>query len=361
MGSVLSFPILCVINFVAYWVSLEEHYGKTFTVRQVPCLIHGDDILFKTTQSHYDHWSKVITQFGLKKSVGKNYFHPRVFTVDSELWIEGTTGGRTHFKKFVPINCGSLLGSKVDGRTDYQKSPIWDKFNSAIRGAQDKERFVKQFLCFNRAILKPMTWTKSGILNLFLPHMRGGLGFELPWKATEIPLKEDLTPLVKLTRHQLDLAAGLCDSMRQWGPLKAYAIIGVEHQEGRYDPGGQKRYRLPFKEVWQHEATYPKEVPGELAEPILSTYPKGAVEKYRIRKPNLSMKYSGKKRYRLCSHPPIAGPTRHFVRKGGEVIYEDVNTYPTEIFSFPYVRTRVLEPEVFWPELAWAVRKLACC
>jgi hypothetical protein len=360
MGSVLSFPILCVINFVAYWVSLEEIYGRVHRVCQIPCLIHGDDILFKTTKKHYDHWSNVITRFGLKKSVGKNYFHPKVFTIDSELWIEGTTEGRAQFKKFVPINCGSLLGSKVDGRTDYQNSPIWNKFNSSIRGAQDKERFVKMYLHFNRAILKPMTWTKSGILNLFLPHMRGGLGFELPWKASEIPLKEDLTPLVKLTRHQLSLAKGLCESMREWGPLKSYAIIGVEPQDCPADKERkERRYRLPFREEWQHESTYSREIPGEVAEPILSRVPKGTIDQYRIRKPNLCARYEGKNRLRLCPHPSIVSGLRHFKRIGGEVVQEDVHTYPTEIFSFPYVRTRVLEPEVFWTEVAWAVRCLA--
>jgi hypothetical protein len=358
MGSVLSFPILCIINFVAYWESLEEQYGTSFKHWEVPCLIHGDDILFKTTRGHYDLWSSVITRYGLKKSVGKNYFHPRVFTIDSELWIEGSTSGQASFKKFVPINCGSLLGSKVDGRTDYQKSPLWDKFNSSIRGAQDKERFLKQFLCFNRSILKPMTWTKSGILNLFLPHMRGGLGFELPWKADQIPLKEDSTPLVRLTKHQTDLAAGLCASMCEWGPLKSYAIIGVEHQEQEPD---EKRYRLPFKEVWQHEASYPREIPNEIAEPILSTYPKEVVTDYRIRKPNLVGRYSGLKRFRLCTHPPISCPKRQFKRVGGEVVHEAVNTFPTEIWSFPYVRTRVLEPEVFWSEVVWAARRLYSC
>lgn len=224
----------------------------------------------------------------------------------------------------------------------------------------DKERFVKQFLHFHRSTLKPMTWTKSGVLNLFLPHMRGGLGFELPWRPTEIPVKENLKPLVRVTRHQLELAAGLCDSMREWGPLKSFGLIGVEPQDPP-GPDKQKRYRLPFKEVWQHEATYPREVPGESAMPILSTYPKGAIEDYRIRKPNLNLRYIGKKRYRLCSHPPIVPPVRHYIRKGGEVIHEDVKTFPTEIFSFPYVRTRVLEPEIFWAEVAWAARSYACC
>jgi len=356
MGSVLSFPILCVINFVAYWVSLEEHYGTTLTVKQVPCLIHGDDILFRTTQEHYDHWSNVITRFGLTKSVGKNYFHQKVFTIDSELWIEGKTHGQVNFKKYFPINCGSLLGSKVDGRADYQNAPIWDKFNSSIRGALDKELFVKRFLCFNRAIIKPMTWTKDGSLNLFLPHERGGVGFVLPWQPSEIPTKEDGTPLVYLTKHQKNLASALCNSFRECGPLKAFAIVGVDLEPKKTQD--ERRYRLPFKETWSHESENAREVPGEVSDPVLSSLPPGKKDEYRLRKPNYKDLKKGSRRFRLVPHPPIAPPRREFRRVGGMVIQDDVSTYPTELFSFPYVRTRVLEPEVFWREVVWATRRL---
>lgn len=350
MGSVLSFPILCVINFVAYWKSLEDFYGRKFSVREIPCLIHGDDILFRTTQEHYDHWSEVILEFGLKKSVGKNYFHPKVFTVDSELWIEGKSHGRPYFKKYYPINCGSLLGSKVDGRTAYQNAPLWDKFNSSIRGAMDKELFVKRFLGFNRAIIKPMTWTRSGVLNLFLPHMRGGLGFELPFKATEIPTKEDGKPLVGLTRHQLHLASALCNSLRESGPLKAYAIVGIN--DGPKGPSDEKRHRLPFKETWEHESSYAREIPGDNAEPLLSELPQGRSDDYRLRKPNLGKLGRKTNRFRLCVHPPIAPPSPCIEEKGV------VKTYPTEIFSFPYVKSRALEPGIFWREVVWAFKRL---
>lgn len=364
MGSVLSFPILCIINFVAYWESLEEFYGKTFGSREIPCLIHGDDILFRTTHEHYAIWSEVITRFGLKKSVGKNYFHPKVFTIDSELWIERKdhSTGSVYFHQYHPINCGSLMKSKVDGRTGYQNAPIWDKFNSSIRGAQNKELFVKRFLHFNRSIVKPMTWTKSGVLNLFLPHMRGGLGFELPWKADEIPSKEDGTPLVRLTRHQLNLASALCNSLRDSGPLKAYAIVGVKKDTPRVVD--EKRYRLPFKYEWKHESEYVREIPGETSEPILSQIPEGKSEENRIRKPSLKELAKGPKRFRMCKHPPITCGERVDLRTqefrvdpiGTPLV--DQKTFPTEIWGFPYVETRVIEPEVFWQELTWAIRKL---
>lgn len=50
---------------------------------------------------------------------------------------------------------------------------------------------------------------------------------------------------------------------------------------------------------------------------------------------------------RLCQHPPIA-TFGDFKRVGGAVHIEEVNTYPTELFSFPYVRTRSIDPGLFW-------------
>jgi len=356
MGSVLSFPILCVINFVAYWQSLEDHYGRTFSVNQVPCLIHGDDILFKTTHEHYALWSETIKQFGLKKSVGKNYFHPKVFTIDSELWVEGNESGRAYFKKYKGINVGALLKSKVDGRTDFQYKPIWDKFNSSIRGAQNKELFLKRFLYYHRSTIKPMTWTKDGILNLFLPRERGGLGFELPWKPSEIPKKEDGRPLVDVTRHQLNLASALCNSFREAGPLKSLAIVAVEEKTPT-----EKRYRLPFQEEWIHESAYAPKIPGDKADPILSETPRGRPEEYRLRKPEIRSLARGPKRFRVCTHPPIAPiPRIGRCQRRGELVKEDecVHTYPTEIFSFPYVRSRSIDPAVFWKSIVWACNQL---
>ena len=51
MGSVLSFPILNVCNFVAYWISLERYMGVTYKDPwKLPVLTNGDDILFRTNE-----------------------------------------------------------------------------------------------------------------------------------------------------------------------------------------------------------------------------------------------------------------------------------------------------------------------
>jgi hypothetical protein len=95
MGSILSFPVLCAINLASYWCALEEYTGCTYKKEELPCLINGDDILFKSNDAFYTVWQKWITKAGFTLSVGKNYISPHFITVNSESWLHV----RGHFKK----------------------------------------------------------------------------------------------------------------------------------------------------------------------------------------------------------------------------------------------------------------------
>jgi hypothetical protein len=92
MGNPLSFPILCVCNYVAYHVSWEQYLGRELTVKEVSqlhyVLINGDDILFRSNPEHYSVWKRVVDSVGLTPSVGKNFFHSRVAQINSELFID---------------------------------------------------------------------------------------------------------------------------------------------------------------------------------------------------------------------------------------------------------------------------------
>lgn len=90
MGHVLSFPILCIANYCAFWDSCERALGFELTFAQMrrffPVLINGDDILFKTKRCHYEIWMKTIKEYGFDPSVGKNYFSDKFLQINSELW-----------------------------------------------------------------------------------------------------------------------------------------------------------------------------------------------------------------------------------------------------------------------------------
>lgn len=82
MGSLTSFPLLCLQNYIAFRWALEtfrpDIYPR-FKPRDVPVLINGDDILFQADDPRfYDHWVKVVGLVGLtvertKTSVSSDY------------------------------------------------------------------------------------------------------------------------------------------------------------------------------------------------------------------------------------------------------------------------------------------------
>lgn len=102
MGHVLSFPILCLANFICYWLSLEEFQGKDLTLKDIrsshPVLINGDDILFRSTQKQYEVWTYKVNQFGFLPSVGKNFLSQDVFQINSKTYRIDTYLDKTSLK-----------------------------------------------------------------------------------------------------------------------------------------------------------------------------------------------------------------------------------------------------------------------
>lgn len=64
MGSLLSFPLLCVQNYLAFRWAVLTCYGRQ---KFLPVLINGDDILFQSTRSSFpDEWMRVVGAVGLE-------------------------------------------------------------------------------------------------------------------------------------------------------------------------------------------------------------------------------------------------------------------------------------------------------
>jgi len=80
MGSLLSFPLLCLLN---------DCTAKSIGLSPEKYLINGDDILMRTKASDYPIWKERVQDFGLSLSLGKNYIHKRYGTVNSQLIRDG--------------------------------------------------------------------------------------------------------------------------------------------------------------------------------------------------------------------------------------------------------------------------------
>jgi len=83
MGSIVSFPILCLINAtICRWVQ-EIAYGKKLTLEKSKATVNGDDGLLITNIRGKEAWEKIAPYFGLKPSLGKVFFSQYFFDINS--------------------------------------------------------------------------------------------------------------------------------------------------------------------------------------------------------------------------------------------------------------------------------------
>jgi hypothetical protein len=80
MGSLLSFPILCLVN--AFIVS--EACGSG--LKDLPALIHGDDVAATLSSESISRWFQFGSDVGLTPSIGKTYTSKRWVAIDSQVF-----------------------------------------------------------------------------------------------------------------------------------------------------------------------------------------------------------------------------------------------------------------------------------
>jgi len=81
MGSLLSFPLLCITNYLAL---------RYFVRRSVPLKINGDDIVFRCTMDEYRTWSEGVESWGLTLSIGKTLVSETFFSLNSAFFLSGS-------------------------------------------------------------------------------------------------------------------------------------------------------------------------------------------------------------------------------------------------------------------------------
>lgn len=225
MGSPLSFPILCIVNLIAYWRSMEIYTAKRIKFKDLPVKVNGDDILFRSNQIHYGIWKKQIEFVSFTLSLGKNYIHSRLLTVNSVMYefalsteidylynlslseqeITRDFIGEWRFDLIGFMNPGLLTAQSKGTMRDKTRSlPLSDLYSIVIKGASSKLRAHYRFLHYNIDAIKRMT--DNGKFNLFIPVHLGGLGFEI---------FSEVQDSIKFTKFQLQFAGFLNHRIKQ--------------------------------------------------------------------------------------------------------------------------------------------------
>jgi hypothetical protein len=80
MGSLLSFPLLCLAN---YFTLIEAGFQPN------QFLVNGDDVVAKGPEEKITTWRGLAPRIGLSLSVGKNFIDPEFCTINSQLFFNG--------------------------------------------------------------------------------------------------------------------------------------------------------------------------------------------------------------------------------------------------------------------------------
>jgi len=118
MGNFLSFPLLCLHNYLAFRFSIP---------RDVPLRINGDDIVFRCRPQEYERWKRNVGAAGLTLSAGKTMLDGRFFSLNSAFFMGESSGARE-----VPVVRLSMFVG--NGK------PSGDVFRRAIRGWTNESR-----------------------------------------------------------------------------------------------------------------------------------------------------------------------------------------------------------------------------
>jgi len=219
MGSVLSFPILCLANLGVYLLATKElQQGWTDAQRLQHVLINGDDMVYAGPKTLWEEHVAIGKRVGLEMSIGKAYVHDTYLNVNSISVHAPIAQPHVHPWRIDYLNVGLALGRhKIQSREmgtasedDRKPEGYTCNINTVLEGclpSQRKTCDMLRWILLNkkeqmlaeasghvaetlRTVIDKVDQRVSvhrdglGVRNFFLPIQIGGMGIVPPssWK-----------------------------------------------------------------------------------------------------------------------------------------------------------------------------------
>jgi hypothetical protein len=222
MGSILSFPILCLANLGTYLLTTRESQREwTYEERLNHVLVNGDDMVYAADESLWEKHVSIARKVGLEMSVGKAYVHETYANINStSVHLNLTKEGSARDPYQINyLNAGLFFGQhKVQGSTEKMElardhhspdpsSGLVVNINTLLSGSLQKEgkevELLKEFLSVHGPEIAKecLMWVKhrSYTRNLFIPISLGGMGVVPPmgwkYKISKLDLRLALTSI----------------------------------------------------------------------------------------------------------------------------------------------------------------------
>jgi len=253
MGSILSFPLLCLANYAAYHWSVETFLCQRFPIMRLPepynhVYVNGDDILFCSSPEFYEYWMSQITDFGFIPSVGKNLFSRDVMQINSELFqyigYHDFASGKSFgtMRKIHYVNFGLLTNRKKQDcsmdtvrvfRTGFQTTAGGWKTEIDLTDLHSRIKVMPKIQSTVLDSLAPallpaanrLFWKHSQYitklypeLNVFAPERLGGLGLKDDGLGFLSHPKIYRRPFLKSV-YKTDLDQSIKEGMEHFGNL----------------------------------------------------------------------------------------------------------------------------------------------
>jgi hypothetical protein len=194
MGSVLSFPILCIANYGLYLsVTNSIQMGWSDAERESHVLINGDDQAYAAPSHLWEDHVEKGRKVGLEMSVGKAYHHARYCNVNSTS-IDLPMMSKCPYQ-ITYLNSGLFFGiSKVRSKTDVElkQKDIVSLLPKVLAGSLPNRQcslLGHWFITHPSKTIRDCCEISIGVRktivrSIFMPQSLGGMGVDAPigWK-----------------------------------------------------------------------------------------------------------------------------------------------------------------------------------
>jgi hypothetical protein len=188
MGSIVSFPVLCIINAAMTRWSCEVSLKRHYTLANAPFCVNGDDVLARHTARGYQAWVRSTKYVGLSSSVGKTSQSRDYLNMNSTAFQRSENSGHLvrgaralrpcPFRQIPHVNSAILRGLK---RSEGGVSEVVSTGRDWTLGQNARylvatcpkwvaEKVLRKFIFYNHDKLK------SARLPWFIPEWLGGFG-----------------------------------------------------------------------------------------------------------------------------------------------------------------------------------------
>nr|QNN89182.1 putative RNA dependent RNA polymerase [Pezizella ericae ourmia-like virus 1] len=229
MGNLLSFPLLCIVNYL----------GFKYFVGDRPVRVNGDDIVFRATAQEANRWMEGIRVSGLTLSKGKTMVNGRYFSLNSSLFKAMPTG-KPHL---IPMIRSSAFGYRPQDSGPETLHGRWKSFAPGFFGdRRSKLRilFLKQnrkyVLASRRSLSRGigLSVSKSELIGanlwereVYYLSLTAGIEKPLPVKPARLdqdrkPKGWSLRPVTRLTKEirEKSKEAGPAFVQCAWSPSR---------------------------------------------------------------------------------------------------------------------------------------------